>query len=553
MAYEVLARKWRPKHFDDVIGQEHVTNTLRHAIKSGRIAHAYLFIGPRGIGKTTLSRIFAKALNCSHSDLPTSSPCDECDNCKEIMAGTSFDVIEIDAASNNGVDNIRDLRETIKFAPTKCRFKVYIIDEVHMLSSGAFNALLKTLEEPPPHAKFILATTEADKLPATIISRCQRFDLRRIPTSKIIETLSRICESEGAKVSEDALLAIARGAEGGMRDALSALDQIISFKGTDITEADVISIFGLVSRKQIEDLSLSMLSGDMATGLRIIDQLDKSGKDLRRLVIELLDHFRNILVRQQLGDDAQTMLDVTPEQFKGIDAQAKLVDMARILRIAEHFSDLEGRIRYALSRRTIFETVFLRCCRAATVVTLDQVIQKLAAAPQSKIQGETPAATVAAAPAVNTAAQAQTATGERPQPAPVQAVSEPKAAAPFFQPSKLKAALGNFASAPAPIANPTPPPQDQESDANSAASAPSPVTDAGEQSEVREKDFNAELEESPIRAAHEPAIKEALKLFKGSITEIRSPMQTFAQVEANDDDVPVDYGTESEFDSNETP
>lgn len=548
MAYEVLARKWRPKHFDDVIGQEHVTNTLRHAIESDRIAHAYLFIGPRGIGKTTLSRIFAKALNCSHSDKPTANPCDSCDNCTEIMAGNALDVIEIDAASNNGVDNIRDLRETIKFAPTRCRYKVFIIDEVHMLSSGAFNALLKTLEEPPPHAKFILATTEADKLPATIISRCQRFDLRRIPTSKIIEALSKICTSEGVKVSEDALLAIARGAEGGMRDALSALDQIISFKGTDITEDDIISVFGLVSRKQIEDLAAAMLSGDMATGLRIIDDLDKNGKDLRRLVIELLDHFRNILVRQQLGDEAQSLLDVTPEQFKGIDAQAKLADSARILRIAEHFSDLEGRIRYALSRRTIFETVFLRCCRAATVVTLDQVIQKLASNPLAAASQGNAISTPVSQPAP----VVKETIAPKPAPAPEMPKPAPKAAA-TPQVNPLKAALGNFASSPAPIAKPTPPPTPpaQETEANLTASAPTPVTDAGKQLDQREQSFIAELEESPIRAAHEPAIKQALILFKGRISDIRSPIQTFAEVETNEDGVPIDFGTEPEFESTE--
>ena len=361
----------------DVIGQEHVTRTLQHAIESGRVAHAYLFVGPRGIGKTTLSRIFAKALNCEHG--PTPTPCDNCDLCREIMAGNDLDVIEIDAASNNGVDNIRDLRESIQFAPARARYKIYIVDEVHMLSTGAFNALLKTLEEPPPHAKFIFATTDVEKLPATIISRCQRFDLRRIPTSLIVDHLRRIAGEEGVKADGDALLAIARGAEGGMRDALGALDQIISFKGADITEQDVLAVFGLVARAQLEELAAAILKGDMAAGLRIIDDLDRKGKDLRRLAVELMEHFRNLLVRQQLGDDAVQALDVTPEQLASLDAQAQLADSARLLRIAEHLADLESRIRMALSRRTLFETVFLRCCRAATVVSLDQVIRQLTA------------------------------------------------------------------------------------------------------------------------------------------------------------------------------
>lgn len=375
MAYEVLARKWRPRQMADVVGQEHVTRTLTHAIESGRVAHAYLFVGPRGIGKTTLSRIFAKALNCEKG--PTPAPCDECDACREIMAGSSLDVIEIDAASNNGVDNIRDLRDSIQFAPARSRFKIYVIDEVHMLSSGAFNALLKTLEEPPPHAKFILATTEIDKLPSTIISRCQRFDLRRIPTTLIVDHLRAIATKEGVDVDGDALLAIARGADGGMRDALGALDQIISFKGTKVTEEDVLAVFGLVSRTQLEGLAEAILKGDMPRGLKIIDDLDRGGKDLRRLAVELMEHFRNVIVRQQLGAAAAGALDVTGEQMSAIDAQAAMADTPRVLRVSEHLADLEGRMRTTLSRRTLFETVFLRCCRATSATTLDNILKQI--------------------------------------------------------------------------------------------------------------------------------------------------------------------------------
>ena len=559
MAYEVLARKWRPKHFADVIGQEHVTRTLINAIESGRVAHAYLFVGPRGIGKTTLSRIFAKALNCSSTPDATPNPCDTCANCQEIMAGTSLDVVEIDAASNNGVDSIRNIRETARFAPANSRYKIFIVDEVHMLSIGAFNALLKTLEEPPPHVKFIFATTEFDKLPATIVSRCQRFDLRRIPTALIVSTLAKICASEGVTASEDALLAIARGAEGGMRDALSALDQIISFKGTDVTEADILSVFGLVSRAQIEKMATAILKGDMAGGLKLVDELDSNGKDLTRLVLELLGHFRNLIVFQQLGKESANILDVTPEQLKTLAAQAPLADSGRVLRVAEHLVGLESTIRHSLSRRTVFETALLRCCRATSTVTLDQVIRQISSiGPVTAADLPAPATPAAAAPASAAAPAPATPPAQPPthpaQPAatPVPPASPPPApttpppATGMNRPS-LKSALNGTTAAPRATmrpAAPAPAPAPMPAPAPRPAPAPTPKAPAS---------ATAADDDNPIRAANEPAIKEALSIFRGTITEIRPP--TAKQVPETTSDDPdaltdmADFMPDQEFES----
>ncbi len=372
--YQVLARKWRPQQFDDVVGQEHVTTTLKNAIEQNRLAHAYLFVGPRGIGKTSTARIFAKALNCVKG--PTITPCDVCDNCKEITEGRSLDVLEIDGASNNGVEQVRELRDTVRYAPARGKFKIYIIDEVHMLTTQAFNALLKTLEEPPAHVKFFFATTEPQKVLPTILSRCQRFDLRRIPANLIVKHLKDIAKKEKVSIDDAALAAIARGAEGGLRDAESALDQLIAFCGNKIAESDVLSVFGLVAHDRIANLTDAVIDGQTTKALKVLKELDDVGKDLQRLMADLLDHFRNLLV-VTLGEEGTQSLQLPEAEIDLLRAQAKRVDADAVLRIIDALSAAEGRLRYALSKRVFLEIALVKAVKARELVGIDGVLKKL--------------------------------------------------------------------------------------------------------------------------------------------------------------------------------
>ena len=367
-----LPLKYRPMTFDDVVGQEHVVRTLRHAIEAGRIANAYLFIGPRGIGKTTLSRIFAKALNCTSPN--GVEPCGACANCTEIAAGRSLDVTELDAASHNKVEDVKPIIESVQFKPTSSKYKIFIVDECHMLSNAAWNALLKTLEEPPPWVRFVFATTEGDKVLATIVSRCQRFDLRRIQTHDIVDRLKHICGKEGIAAEEDALLAIARGAEGGMRDALSSLDQLVAFKGDKVTEEDALGVFGLVSRSALEGLAGAILRGDVAAILEAIEAFDSAGKNMRRLSGELLQHFRNLAVLQALGPGAKS-LSATPDQVKVLEEQAKGVEPGRVFRVCDQLAEMEDKLRYVLSVRTLIEMSLIRASRLATTATIDELLK----------------------------------------------------------------------------------------------------------------------------------------------------------------------------------
>jgi DNA polymerase-3 subunit gamma/tau len=374
MSYQVIARKYRPQRFADVVGQEHVTKTLSQAIEQNRIAHAYLFCGPRGTGKTTVARIFAKCLNC------TGGPKVEFDEndprCVEIAEGRSIDVLEIDGASNNGVEQVRELRETCKYAPASSKFKIYIIDEVHMLSTAAFNALLKTLEEPPSHVKFMFATTDPEKVLPTILSRCQRFDLRRIPSALIVKQLAKVAKQEKVHAEDAALSAIARGADGGMRDAESALDQLISFCGDKIEENDVLSMFGLTAQGQLLQLSHAILNGEIHTALQELNDLAQKGKDLGRLLSDLLNHFRNLLLYQVSKGDLD-MLEVSETETASLKEQTSLATTDSLTRILEVLADAELKLRDAASKKILLEITLLKAIEARNTISLDAVLKQL--------------------------------------------------------------------------------------------------------------------------------------------------------------------------------
>ncbi len=418
MSYQVIARKYRPQRFADVVGQEHVTQTLANAITTGRIAHAYLFCGPRGTGKTTIARIFAKCLNCTDGpkvDFPEADP-----KALEIAEGRAIDVLEIDGASNNGVEQVRELRETVKYAPASSKFKIYIIDEVHMLSTQAFNALLKTLEEPPAHVKFFFATTDPEKVLLTILSRCQRFDLRRIPTSLITQHLKFIAKQENVDADAEALHAMARGADGGLRDAESALDQLISFCGNKIVETDVLSMFGLTARRQVLALALAILQGDPATALRELNELARHGKDLGRLLSDLLNHFRNLVIYQVSGGDLN-LLEVSENEIASLKEQAALAQTEALTRVMDVLTDAEGRLRDAASKKIFIEVVLLRAIQALNAVSIDAVLtqlQQLRAEASGTSAGSKLTSVAAPAPANAPGAEPARTAAAPPSPAP---------------------------------------------------------------------------------------------------------------------------------------
>ena len=373
VSYQVFARKYRPKTFSDVLGQDHVVRTLRNAIEQKRLAHAYLFVGPRGTGKTSTARILAKALNCSGGPMVDFDP--EEDVCKEIAEGRSLDVLEIDGASNNGVEQVRDLRESVKYAPSRGQFKIYYIDEVHMLSNAAFNALLKTLEEPPEHVKFIFATTEVQKILPTILSRCQRFDLRPIPTQTIADHLLHIAKEEGIALDEIAAWAIAKGADGGMRDAQSMLDQLVAFCGETITEENVLEIFGFTSREKVAALTSKLLSRQTPAALKLIQDEAESGRELSQLLGELIGSLRGLLIAKL---DPSADGEGIPEQLWN-----KLLEDAdeyapeRILAAIDVFAETEGRMKWATNKRLHFELGMIKAIQVLSEVRITDVISVL--------------------------------------------------------------------------------------------------------------------------------------------------------------------------------
>ena len=381
MSYEVFARKYRPQTFDDLVGQTHVSRTLKNAVAQNRLAHAYLFVGPRGIGKTSTARILAKSLNCIKG--PTVTPCGECDNCREIAAGNSLDVIEIDGASNNSVEDVRQLRENVRYAPAKGRYKIYLIDEVHMLSAAAFNALLKTLEEPPEHVKFIFATTEPQKVLPTILSRCQRFDLHRIPANLIAQHLQFIAGKEKITLEPAAAHAIARGAEGGLRDAESMLDQLVAFCGEKISESDVLNVFGFTSEQTVVDLTGRILRGETPDAIDLLHQQSETGKDMMRLMSDLIAYLRDLLVFKAKPDALKE--DVDPDVQKSLAAHAELIPTDRLLDLIDQFAAAEGRMKWAPNKKLHFEVAIIKAIQTLGQATLDEVIEKLGELRDGKI------------------------------------------------------------------------------------------------------------------------------------------------------------------------
>lgn len=374
MSYIVFARKWRPQSFDEIVGQDHITTTLKNAIKQDRVAHAYLFCGPRGTGKTTTARILAKALNCEKG--PTPSPCNKCVSCREIAGSRSIDIIEIDGASNRGIDEIRNLRENIRFSPQQGKFKIYIIDEVHMLTAEAFNALLKTLEEPPAHVKFIFATTAAHKVIPTILSRCQRFNFRRLSSQDISDKMKDIAKKEKIKIEEQALVSIIRQASGSMRDAESLLDQLAAYCRNKITAKDANSVLGLIEQEKLYRFARHVIAKDTASAIRFINRIVDEGADPNQFVISLIEYFRNAMLIKE-GRDLEPLLELTKDEIARISGQIETLSKEDILYILYSIINAAKNMRWSSMPRVSLELLAVKLSTKDSMVSLGDIIQRL--------------------------------------------------------------------------------------------------------------------------------------------------------------------------------
>lgn len=390
MSYTALYRKFRPAEFGDVKGQDHIITTLQNQIKANRIGHAYLFCGTRGTGKTTVAKIFAKAVNCEHP--VDGSPCGECEMCRSIAAGTSMNVIEIDAASNNGVDNIREIKEEVTYRPTEGRYKVYIIDEVHMLSSGAFNALLKTLEEPPEYVIFILATTEVHKIPVTIMSRCQHYDFKRITIETISNRMLDLMAEEHVEVEDKAIRYIAKAADGSMRDALSLLDQCIAFYlGQKLTYDHVLEVLGAVDTDVFSQLLRNVIHRDVPKVLNTVEELVMQGRELTQLAADFTWYLRNLLL-VKTSDMIEDVLDVSTENMMQLKEEAEMIEADMLLRYIRIFSELSEQLRYATQKRVLLEVALIKLCTPAMEVGTDSLLDRIRAMEEKLDQGLSAAA-----------------------------------------------------------------------------------------------------------------------------------------------------------------
>lgn len=375
MSYTALYRKWRPVSFEDVKGQDAIVQTLKNQITSGRVGHAYLFCGTRGTGKTSIAKIFARAVNCESP--AEGSPCNQCPACRAILSGSSMNVVEIDAASNNGVENIRDIRDQVQYPPTDGKYRVYIIDEVHMLSIGAFNALLKTLEEPPSYVIFILATTEVHKIPITILSRCQRYDFKRISLDTIADRLRELTKAEGIEVEDKALLYVAKAADGSLRDALSLLDQCVAFHfGSLLTYDNVLEVLGAVDTSVFSRMFDAVIQGDTKAAVKGLEELVIQGRELGQFVTDFIWYLRNLLLLRS-ADDAEGLLDMSAENLKQLQEDAKKADGETLMRYIRVFSDLSSQLRYASQKRVLVEVALIKLTKPAMEASLDSVLERI--------------------------------------------------------------------------------------------------------------------------------------------------------------------------------